>query len=344
MLNNRYGYLIAAIWIVGLNATLAWWVKGDLEMGWLIGMPVILAGGVVIGLVPGFVFRRVRPALLYLGASILASAVFLYAAIGTPHRWKSAPPAGLTDAANRFASDRAAIEAAAGRVTGYPVEPGIPAKVEIASGLATKQGFSFAITRSPAAARVVVTFDAGPAQAMQFDAVRSGGGWEMRPLKSDVERITIRPAALERRFPDARTIEAGGSGPYLRGQTLAVRAARSETDWEIALLRVMDEGQALREVRRYPQRELLERFRETVAAAGLAPLESAVIYFRPVKRQDVLYTQGPEFRFIGVLGNPRYWRAEITARPAADGNGLEFGITRKLTRPPAGTVPAGDRR
>ncbi|HWR51870.1 MAG TPA: hypothetical protein VN428_12225 [Bryobacteraceae bacterium] len=344
MLNNRYGYLIAAIWIVALDAILAWWVKGDLEMAWLVGMPVIVGGGVVIGVVPAVAFRRWKPALISIGASVLLSALLLYAAIETPHHWKAAPPTDLVDAVNRFASDRAQVKSASEKVTGYPVEPAIPAQVELTGGVTTKEGFSFSLSRRPAAARVVVAFEAGPSQAMQFDEVRGSGSWQMRPRKSDVERITIRPAAFERRFPDSRVIEVGGSGPYSAGQSLAVRAARSETDWSIVLLRLMDGGQTVREVRRYSQTDLLARFRGTLAASGLTPLETAVIYFRPVKQQDVMFLQSPEFSFIGVLGDARYWRAEIVARLSRDGGGIDFEVGRKLTRPPAGTVFAGDRR
>lgn len=344
MLNNRYGYLIAAVWILALDAILAWWVKGDLELAWLIGMPVILAGGIVIGAVPAVVFRRWKPALISIGASALVSTLLLVAAIETPHHWESAPPAGLTGATKRFASDRAAIKAAAEKTTGYPVEPSVPAKVELTGGLVTKQGFSFSLSRRPASARVVVSFEAGPVEAMQFDAVSSGGAWQMRPRKSDVERITIRSAAFERRFPDSRLVEVGGNPPYSRGQALAVRTARSETDWSIVLLRAMDGDQTVREVRRYSRDELLARFREMLAASALGPLQSAVIYFRPVTQHDVMFAQSPEFSFMGVLGNPRYWRAEVVARLSADGNRMEFAIGRKLTRPPAGTVLAGDRR
>jgi hypothetical protein len=333
VLNNRNGYLIAAVWIVALDAALAWWVKGDLEMAWLIGMPVVLGGGVVIGAVPAVVFRRWKPGLISIGASALVSAVLLYTAMQTPHRWTSAPPADLTNAANRFASDRAQIKSAVEKVTGYPVEPAIPAQVELTGGQVTKEGFSFCLSRRPAAARVVVSFEAGPAAAMRFDAVRSAGAWQMRARKSDIERITIRPAAFERRFADARVIEVGGNGPYSAGQSLAVRTARSETDWSIVLLRLMDGDQTAREVRRYSQSDLLTRFRETLAASGLTSLESAVIYFRPVREQDVMYLQAPEFSFIGVLGDARYWRAEIVARLSEDGGGMEFEVGRKLRRP-----------
>ncbi len=35
-------YVAAAVWIVALDTILAWWVKGDLELAWVIAVPVIL--------------------------------------------------------------------------------------------------------------------------------------------------------------------------------------------------------------------------------------------------------------------------------------------------------------
>jgi hypothetical protein len=342
--NNRYGYFFAGIWILALDGTLVWWVKGDLEMAWLIGIPVILAGGAVIGLAPAVVVRESKRVLISVCASTLLSVLLLYAAMKTPHQWVSAPPGGLVAAANRFAADRAAIKSAVEKVTGYPVEPDIPAKAELTNSLVKKQGFSFSLSRTPASALVLVGFEAGPAETIRFDLFGSSGVPQMRPLKSDVGSIAIRAVSFERAFPDAGAIEVGGDGPYSRGQSLAVRAARSETDWSIVILRVMDGNRVLREVRTYSRDELLSRFRGTLAAAELGPLQSAVIYFRPVKKPEVIFAGSSAFRFMGLLGDPLYWRAEVVARLSGDGSTMEFSVGRKLTRPHAGTAPAGDPR
>ncbi len=164
-----------------------------------------------------------------------------------------------------------------------------------------------------------------------------GGGWELRPRYVPNDTLTVRAPALERRFPQARLIEAGGNGPYLPRDLVPVRIARGETDWDIVVFRIADGGEPLREVARYPREELMRRFAGAVNAAGIGPLESAVIYFRPVKPQDVLFAWRPEFRFIGLLGNTRYWRAELVAR--LSGGEMEFVVANRLTRPGPGACP-----
>ncbi len=330
----RWKLIAAALWVFASNLALVWWVKGDLEMGWIIGLPAIVAGGLVFGGLSAFLLRSWRASLAMAGASVAWSAVLAYAALNTPNSWKQRP-AGLA-AARRFASDRGAILKAVETTTGYAVEPQTPARVEATDSLVTKQGFSFALVRRPGRVRISVSFDVGPQSAAEFDE-------ELRPVYVPSDTLTVRAAALERRFPQARLIEAGGNGPYLPRDLVPVRIARAETDWDIVVFRIADGGEPLREVARYPREELMRRFADAVNAAGIGPLESAVIYFRPVKAQDVFFEARPEFRFIGLLANARYWRAELLAR--LSGGEMEFVVANRLTRPGPGALSGvGDRR
>lgn len=257
------------------------------------------------------------------------SVVLAYAALQTPNSWKR-PPAGL-EAAKRLASDREAIKIATENATGYPVDPVMPALVQATDSYITKEGFSFHLLRHPGILWVRSSFDVGPQAGIDFDVVESGGRWELRRRFVPSNALTLRAPALRRKFPQARAIEAGGNGPYLPRDVLPVRIARGETDWDIVLLRIADGGEPLREIRRYSRDELMRRFSDLLNKEGIGPLESAVIYFRPVRDQDVAFIDRSEFPFIGVLGNARYWRAEIVAR--LSGEDLQFAITRRLTRP-----------
>lgn len=331
----------AAVWVFLSNLALAWWVKGDLEFGWIVGLPVILAGGPVFGALSAVVLRSWRASLAMTGASALWAVALGFAALHTPNSWKRAP-AGL-EWARRIASDREAIRKAAEAVTGYAVEPQVPGQVQVTDSYITKQGFSFRLVNRPGEAKVWVSFDIGPMGGAEFDVAPRGGYWTLRPRFVPSNALTVRAPALERRFPHARVIEAGGNGPYLRGDLLPVRILRGESDWDIVLLRIADGGEPLREVARYSREDLMRSFSKVVEAAGIGPLEAAVTYCRPVRPQDVFFFMRPEFSFIGILGNERYWRAEIVAR--LSGGGLRFELANRLVRPAPGSPGAvGDRR
>ncbi|MBX6363013.1 MAG: hypothetical protein IRZ00_04020 [Gemmatimonadetes bacterium] len=333
-------WIAAALWIVVTVPLLAWWVKGDLEMAWLIGMPLIVGGAAVLGLASGLVLRRLQPTLATAAAATVLGAVCTYAAVNTRHAW-SVPPSPLhRAAAQRFAADRAHLAREAERVSRVPVQLAEVRVVET-PGWASKRGFSFAFDRHPARIVLELGFDAGPPGPLELEVVRRGGEWrlEPRPRPPAPDGIRFRPAAFQRHFPDYATIEVGADGTIPLGTDVLVRAARAEDDYALAIFRV-GAGVPLQELRRYPRGEIVRRFTEALARSGAPAPSRVVMYYAPSAQYPVTWRPAGSFDFFGMLEDPRWRVADLEARPAGDT--VAFVVRQLRPHPPPG--PVGDHR
>jgi hypothetical protein len=329
MFRNRR-LLVAFALLFFANAVTAWWVKGDLEMAWLVGGPLIVAGGLLYGAIAAIVLRRGAGAAAAAFLGSCASAAGLAAlAMYTPNGWSGAPPRAVTRAAERIAADPAALRAAAEKITHYPVQPAT-ATVRYTPSLTRKIEFSFRLERRPAEAHIVFGFEAGPQDAFEFRAVRAASGWGLEPVNARPLPLTARREAFARLFPGIPLVEVGGSGPYAPGELIPVRLARSVTDWEVAVVRIAADGAALREIRRYSSAEIAAGLERAAARAGLGSIEHIYTYFRPISAQEILFAAAPAFDFNAQLGGPRYALANMKARLSR--GELSFDIERAIER------------
>lgn len=325
------------------TGVLAWWVKGELEMVWLAGMPIILAGGVGFGALGSLLLSRPahRAAAVAVAGAIALAALLL--AIGTPHGWPVAPPREQVSAVERFAADPAKLSVLASRALGRPVEVGT-ADVERRPGWLGKRPFSFAFDRRDPELALWLAFDVGPTRPLRFDVVHGGSGWTLMPAlapaAADAE-VGVTAEALRRRYPDVPVIEAAGGGRYVSGEAELLRLLHGESEWALRVVRVGADAEPLREVRRYAREELRARFDGAVAAAGLGKPAAVVTYFPAVGTPAVRFGTGEAFPFTAVLAHPRYRAVELHARLVADT--VEITLGRRFTRPAAG-APGGDRR
>ncbi len=323
---NRYRTVGVAVYIVACTTILAWWVKGELEMGWLIGAPLLVAGAALVGLSTALLLRRLVPVLIATGSSVGLGIVFVWIAIQTPNGWRVYPPRGMADAAAQFSNDHAAVQAAAGRATGIPVEV-METKVETQPGWVVKEGFSFHLRRRPAGAAVVASFAAGPTDSVLFQILEQDGKWvPVASTRGKAAGIAFRASAFERRFPSAGLIEVGGQGSHAPGALLLVRAARSATDWELVLFRVASNGKPLDEFGRLSRAEIAQDFEREVAARGLGGLGRVFMHYQPSGSNPVLFLNTPVFRFFGTLDHATFGSVALLAR--LQGGRVEFEVER----------------
>jgi len=327
---SRSRLVAAAIYILGLTAILAWWIKGDLEMTWLIGAPLLVAGACLIGLSTAALFRRLIPVLIATGASVLVGVIFVVIAIQTPNGWPVDPPRGMVRAATEFSRDRTVVESAVGRLTGLPVEV-METKIKRQPGWVSKEGFSFRLQRRPAAIAVVASFSAGPLDAVTFDMVGKNGDWipVARPPRNTVG-MSFRQAAFLRRFPGAPLIEVGGQGPHAPGTPLLIRVARSATDWELVLFRVASNDKPLDEVKRYTRADVSSEFAKEIGQRGLGKAGNFIMHFQPSGSYPVLFLNAPEFRFFSTLDHRAHGSVSLLARLKE--NQVNFEIERPFPR------------
>ncbi len=327
---SRYRAVAAAVYVVAFTTVLAWWIKGDLEMGWLIGAPLLVAGAGLIGLSTAFLLRRFIPILIATGASVVLGMVFACIALQTPNGWRVDPPREMARAAAEFSQDRPAVEAAVSRVTGLPVEV-METRIETQPGWVSKEGFSFRLLRRPAGAAVVASFAAGPTDSVTFRMVEQEGQWvPVAHIPGNAGGMTLRQAAFERRFPSVPLIEVGGQGPHAPGALLLVRAARSATDWELVLFRVASKGRPLDEVNRFSRADILREFEKYVAERGLGRVGQVFMHYQPSGSYPVLFLNAPVFRFFGTLDHPAYGSIGLLAH-LQDGR-VKFEIDRPFPR------------
>ncbi|HET9982268.1 MAG TPA: hypothetical protein VFQ38_01720 [Longimicrobiales bacterium] len=333
-------WIAAALWIVVTVPLLAWWVKGDLEMAWLVGMPAIVGGATLLGLATGLLLRRLVPTLAAAAAATVLGVLCTYVAINSRHSWEYPPSPFHRTAARRFAADRARLAREAERVARVPVQLAEVRLVET-PGWERKRGFSFAFDKRPARIVLEVGFDAGPPSSMEMEVVWRGGEWrlEPRPLPPLPAGIRFRPAPFQRRLPDYSGIEVGADGTIPLGTAVLVRAARAEDDFALAVFRVGPDV-PLRELRRYPREEIVRRFTEALARSGVPAPRRVTMYYAPSPAYPLVWGRRPEFDFFGLLTDPRWRVADLQAR--LDGDTVAF-VVRRL-RPHPGPGPVGDRR
>jgi hypothetical protein len=330
---KRLQILAAFIWISALTGVLAWWIKGDLEMAWLVGVPLLIAGASLIGLSTAFLFRRIFPTLAATGAAVLLGAVLAYIAIQTPNGWSAAPPPAVVEAAARLSKNSTRLEAATSCVTGYPVEID-ETKVQIRPGWVSKEGFSFRLRRRPATVEIVASYAAGPPDAAVFDLAEANGTWiPVARFDRKPSGLTFRPAAFLRRFPGIPQIEVGGQGQYSPGASLLVRVAHSETDWQLVLFKIGSNGRVLDEMERQGRNDALRELEHEISHRGLGPVSRISFQFHASSAFPVLFLNEPEFRFFAYL-NDRYNGSLSFIARLQEGR-ITYEIERIFPRSPA---------
>src|SRR5690606_34776488 len=83
--------ILAIVVAIAATFALAWWLKGDWEMGWLLWMIVVPVAGSALGLLAAVVLRGHVG--IVTAAGTMAAVIALWAAIATPHQWPGADQA-----------------------------------------------------------------------------------------------------------------------------------------------------------------------------------------------------------------------------------------------------------
>ncbi|HEX7087132.1 MAG TPA: hypothetical protein VF198_12255 [Vicinamibacterales bacterium] len=294
------------------TAALAWWIKGDWELGWLPWMIVVPGAGCVLGLLAGLSLRGHIAISTAVGP--IAGAVALWTAIATPHYWDGTDRARAEREAAALADSTGLVEGRVRELLGAGVEvSGL--RPTVTGGRARKLPFRLLPEREPAVAQVSVTFALGPARPLVLRL--DGDALTAPPDALDAARQTpwaIREAVLTRRFP-ARALTVGGHGPWPPGDVVGVRVERGETDWSLLLVRV---GGAAG----------LETVREVSGAesrAGLA--RAAALAGRPVRDVRIHVSRGvtylPSGRF-DFLGLPEDRRANLRLVAHVEDGGIRY--------------------
>src|SRR5690606_34442717 len=307
---------VAIIVAFAATAALAWWLKGDWEMGWLLWMLVVPVAGSVLGLLAAVILRgRIE---IVTAAGSTAGVVALWAAIATPHQWGGADYRGAERRAKAMADSTLLIEARVRELLGVGVDvSGV--QPAVAGGRVRKQPLRFLPEREPAVAWFNVMFALGPAQPLvlrlESDSLTAA------PAALDSARMApwvIREAALTKRFP-APALSGAGHGPWAPGDIVGVRLEHGETDWSLLLARVGGAGG-------------LETIREVSGAesrAGLA--RAAALAGRPVHEVRIFVSRGagvtylPSSRF-DFLGLPEDRRANLRLVARVEGDDIRYEV------------------
>ncbi len=307
---------VAIIVAFAATAALAWWLKGDWEMGWLLWMLVVPVAGSVLGLLAAVILRgRIE---IVTAAGSTAGVVALWAAIATPHQWGGADYRGAERRAKAMADSTLLIEARVRELLGVGVDvSGV--QPAVAGGRVRKQPLRFLPEREPAVAWFNVMFALGPAQPLvlrlESDSLTAA------PAALDSARMApwvIREAALTKRFP-APALSVAGHGPWAPGDIVGVRLEHGETDWSLLLARVGGAGG-------------LETIREVSGAesrAGLA--RAAALAGRPVHEVRIFVSRGagvtylPSSRF-DFLGLPEDRRANLRLVARVEGDDIRYEV------------------
>ncbi|HEY8536202.1 MAG TPA: hypothetical protein VIL25_07120, partial [Vicinamibacterales bacterium] len=131
------------------SAVLGWWIKGDLEMGWLPWMLIAPAAGAILGLLAALILRG--HAVITTAVGLLSGIIALWAAIVTPHRWAGTDLARLERRAAALADATADVEARARELLGAGVEVS-GTKTTVTGGRVVKRPFRFVPDHEPAVA------------------------------------------------------------------------------------------------------------------------------------------------------------------------------------------------
>ncbi|MFO7286819.1 MAG: hypothetical protein C0P79_008195 [Gammaproteobacteria bacterium] len=289
---------LAAALVTALAAgAVAWWVKGDLEMAWLLWMPVLPAAGAVIGLVAALALR----APIHVSATVIgptAGVLALWAAIATPHAWDAPGRASAERTAASLAADVARIEALARERLDAGVDVA-GARPDVRGGRVRKESMRFFPMHDPLVAELRVDFALGPASGLVLRVEGDSLGAE--PAALDAARAApwrIGDAALRRRF-DARALRlgTGGASAWAPGTVLPLRIERAADDWTLLVVRVGGpDGLAV--VREIPRDESRAALAEAAARAG-REVRDVVIYFTE-RYGGVTFEPGATFDFIGL--------------------------------------------
>jgi len=292
--------ITASVLTFAATAGLAWWIKADWEIGWLLWMLVLPFAGAALGLLAALMLgSRIE---IVTGVGFAAAAATLWVASATPHAWDDdADRARAGQRAAELADSTRLIEARVRELLGADVDvSGV--EPAVVGGRIRKQPFRLLLEREPAVVQLRVTFALGPARP--FLLRLEGDSLTAPPTMVDSARLSwpwmIREPALTRRFP-APAFTVAGAGPWTPGDIVGVRVEHSESDWSLLLLRVGGTAglEKVREVSGAESRAELAR------AAALAGRPVHDVRIDPWKGAGVSYIPSRRFHFIGLTGNRR---------------------------------------
>ena len=339
--------VIAAILTAVVTGALAWWLKGDLEMVWLLVILVLLVASSVIGFVAALVVRApiAHAGVFAVAVAPMIGAVALMVAMETPNAWNSPGRTGMERQATSVAADLPRIEARVRELLGAGVDV-LGARPIVHGGQVKKEPLRFGLEREPAVVELHVDFALGPNQGFTLRVDGDSLVADSAALASAREAPwRINAEALERRF-DAPAMRLGRVGlpPWEQGTLLPLRLERGEDDWSLLILRVGGpEGLAVvRTISRDESRDALAR----AAARAGREVSDVRIYFTPNYR-GVTFEIGADFDFVGVPVDRR-GSVPLVAR-FRDGDFVyETRTIRPTVRgqdgPPSRGVDSGDRR
>ncbi len=307
---NRFGLVIIPALV--LAALFAWLVKGDLEMGWFVAGPAIavvalglaLLGSVVVP--PGF--ARAAVGLTAFPYGLLLA----WVAAATPNQWPvTAAPEWLAQARLLTTSTQQLRELVEFDL-GIPVELG-GASVESTAGFRRKVSGRLLLERREPVVFVVVSFAVGPVRSVRY-RVAADGDATLEPPSPDTGQLTIRPFAIERRFGGVPLVEVGGTGPVSPGQLVPLRRLRGDNDWDLVLIRIAADSEAIAEVGRHSRGTIEARFADALRRRGERATRIQT-YFQPAGDR-VLFMNRPSFDFQARLEASGF--ADLRARLDAD--------------------------
>lgn len=310
--------LLAASAAAVLVTVLAWWIKADWEMVWLVWMLVVPTVGGALGLLAALLFR-VGPIVPFATGSTVG-ALALWAMIATPHRWEAAGKGRAEREARAIAESVTTVENAAREALGADVEVA-GARPVVRGGGVEKLRFRFLPVLEPVEVVVEATFALGPAHPLAF-RVR-GGGMAPIPASLDSARAapwTVAPAALAKRF-DAHALSLAGSRDLPQGALVPLRLERAEDDWTLLVLRV-GAPRGIEVLHELSRDASLIALRNAADRAG-TPIRDARIYFTP-RNTGVTYRPDGALDFIG-LPVDRHAPVRLSARLEADTLAFEAG-------------------
>jgi len=289
---------LAIVITIAASAALAWWIKGDWEMVWLLWMLVVPAAGAALGLLAAAILRGRIEIVTAVGAT--AGVAALWAVISTPHQWGGGDLTQAERRAAALADSTRLIEARVRELLGAGVDvQGIQSSV--VGGRVRKQPFRFLPEREPVVTRLSVTFVLGPNRPLVLHLERDSLTATPEALESVRQAPwVIREPALTRRFP-APALTVAGAGPWTPGDVVGVRLEHSESDWSLLLLRVGGAA-GLETVREVSGEECRAGLARAAALAG-RPVRDVRIYLP--KGAGVSYTPSNRLQFVGLTGDRR---------------------------------------
>ena len=280
------------------SCVLAWWVKGDLEMAWLLFMLIFPIAGGAIGLIMALPLRApILVSMTTIGPPAAALALLL--AMQTPNTWNSRDRARVERQATSLAGDLPRLEATARELIGAGVDVS-GARPTIRGGHVRKEPFRFGLEREPASAELRVDFSLGPEYGLKLRI--EGDSLVADPEHVEALRNTrwrITEAALRRRF-DAHTVRLArneGKSEWVPGAFLPLRLDHGERDWTLLVLRIggPDGLEVVRTISRDESRAALAR----AASDAGREVRDVLIYFTP-NQGGVSFEHNVWFDFIGI--------------------------------------------